>query len=303
MQLSAEEKKRLQTKPAEFIEQQIKEFVRTSPDGRLSFMNGYVLWDEPLVRFADGEDPLFADYKRIIGADHLTPREALATAYGKRPQDIPERLSVISWVLPITEETRKSNRIETRVPSRLWCHTRWLGEAFNDKLRAYVVELLSDAGHLATAPMGQPYFKQLSNEKGLYSNWSERHAAYVAGHGTFSLSDGLITERGIAHRCGNVITNLALPASPRTAKSPYSNCLFFAGVDCRACIERCPGGAITEKGHDKIKCRDYMRSIGYRVENLRQGYDKDKSVAGCGFCQTKVPCEFENPLKKLKKKG
>jgi len=35
--------------------------------------------------------------------------------------------------------------------------------------------------------------------------------AYAAGHGTFSLSDGFITERGIAHRCGSVVTDLPLP--------------------------------------------------------------------------------------------
>jgi hypothetical protein len=31
-------------------------------------------------------------------------------------------------------------------------------------------------------------------------------------------------------------------------------------------------------------------------------HDDNVSVAGCGLCQTKVPCEFKNPTKKLKKK-
>jgi len=90
-----------------------------------------------------------------------------------------------------------------------------------------------------------------------------------------------------------------LPASPRTAESPYSNCLFYVGVSCNACIERCPAGAISEKGHDKIKCGAYLRDIGYSA--LKE-YDNDTSVAGCGLCQTKVPCEFQNPTRKLKKK-
>jgi len=118
--------------------------------------------------------------------------------------------------------------------------------------------------------------------------------------GTFSLSDGLITERGIAHRCGSVITSLLLPASPRTAKNHYSNCLFYAGIKCEACINRCPAGAISDKGHDKNKCRQYLGSIGYSRESYKDGYDNEKSVAGCGLCQTKVPCEFINPTKKLK---
>ena len=297
--LSRQVKERFQTNPARFIEQEIKKFVRTSPLNRLPFINDYVIWDEPLVRFADGDDPIFTEYKTIIASTHLTPREALAKAYSKSPEDMPVRLSVISWILPTVEETRKSNRTETLVPSRLWSHTRWYGEKFNEALREYVVEVLTELGYLAVAPFSQSYFKVDRNEQGPYSNWSERHIAYAAGHGTFSLSDGLITESGIAHRCGNVVTSLILPASPRTAESPYSNCLFYVGVNCRACINRCPAGAITEQGHDKRKCQQYMRDFGYSAS---KEYDNDSSVAGCGLCQTKVPCEFKNPTKNLKRK-
>ena len=297
--LSRQVKERFQTNPAQFIEQEIKKFVRTSPLNRLPFINDYTIWDEPLVKFADGDDSIFTEYKTIIAPTHLTPREALAQACSKSPRDMPVRLSVVSWILPAVEETRKSNRSETLVPSRLWSHTRWYGEKFNEALREYVVELLTELGYLAVAPFLQPYFKIDTNEQGPYSNWSERHIAYGAGHGTFSLSDGLITECGIAHRCGNVVTSLILPASPRTAESPYSNCLFYLGVNCRACINRCPAGAITEQGHDKKKCQQYMRDFGYSAS---KEYDNDSSVAGCGLCQTKVPCEFQNPTKNLKRK-
>lgn len=210
---------------------------------------------------------------------------------------MPAHLSVVSWILPTPEKTRKSNRSETLAPSRLWSHTRWHGEKFNEALREHVVELLTELGYLAVAPFSQPYFKVDTNEKGAYSNWSERHIAYAAGHGTFSLSDGLITESGIAHRCGSVTTDLVLPVSPRTAESPYSNCLFYVGVKCKACIIRCPAGAITEKGHDKIKCYAY---IDEDISYLNEEYEVDKP--GCGLCQVKVPCEFQNPTKKLKKK-
>ena len=303
MRLPVKTKEQLQTNPVRFIRKQIKEFMHTSLDNRLTVLNEYVIFDEPLVKFADGDDPIFTEYKSIVAPIHLTPREALAKAYNKSLQDMPARLSVISWILPIKEETRKSNRAETRIPSRLWSHTRWYGELFNNKLRAWVVELLTDAGYLAVTPVLQPYFKTYTDEKGLYSNWSERHIAYAAGHGTFSLSDGFITERGIAHRCGSVVTSLVLPVSNRTAKSPYSNCLFYLGVNCQSCINRCPAGAITEKGHDKNKCHQYLQDIGYGPKKMKiHGYDNEKSVAGCGLCQTKVPCEFKNPTKNLKKR-
>jgi len=302
MNLSTKAREQLETHPPQFIEHEIKEFVSTSPDNRLPFMDNYVMWDEPLVGFADGDDPIFTQYKTIISPDHLAPREAIAKACNRNPQDLPARLSVINWILPTAEDTRKANRAETRIPSRLWSHTRWYGEKFNEKLRAHVVGLLSDLGYQASAPFLQPYFKTYTNEKGPYSNWSERHVAYAAGLGTFSLSDGLITDRGVAIRVGNVVTNLVIPASPRTASGPYSNCLFHLGVNCRACIDRCPAGAITEKGHDKNKCQKYLHDIGYSRESMKAGYDNEKSVVGCGLCQTKVPCEFQNPAKNLKKK-
>ena len=302
MKLTAKAKEQLETNPAPYVQEVIKEFVRTSPNNRLSFLNDYVMWDEPSVGFADGDDPIFTEYKTIIAPEHLTPREALAKTYNKSPNDMPVHLSVVSWVLPTTEETRKSNRDEKHLPSRLWSHTRWYGEKFNAALRAYVVTLLSDNGYLAVAPISQPNFKTYRNEKGPYSNWSERHIAYAAGLGTFSLSDGLITERGIAIRCSSVVTSIVLPASPRTAISPYSNCLHYVGINCRSCINRCPAGAINEKGHDKNKCQQYLLDMGYSMESSKDEYNNEKSIAGCGLCQTKVPCEFQNPTRNLKRK-
>lgn len=300
MEITAKQRQKLETNPTQFIKDEINDFLCTNPQNRLSFIDDYIIWDKTLVGFADGDDPIFTEYKTIIAPEHLTPREALAKACDKSPKDLPARLSVISWILLMPEETRKSNRTETHIPSRLWSHTRWYGEKFNDRLREHVVELLTSMGYLATAPILQPYYKTFRNVNGHYSNWSERHVAFAAGLGTFSLSDGFITECGIAIRCGSAITDLVLPISPRQSDSPYSNCLFYRGVNCRACIDRCPADAISEKGHDKNKCQYYLHEIGYSRESLKDGYDNKKSVAGCGFCQTKVPCEFENPTRKLK---
>jgi len=287
--------------PADLIIGEIRSFALNSPLNRMPASEKDFIFDEPLVQFADGDDPIFTEYKKIIGETHLTPREALAQISGKTLDKLPERLSVISWILPITEKTRRSNRGETRLPSRFWSHTRWHGEIFNDALRNHVVAFLNGRGYLAAAPALPPFIKMFNNEKGMYSNWSERHIAYAAGLGTFSLSDGFITERGIAHRCGSVVTSLELSSSPQTAKGPYTNCLFYVKEKCGVCIERCPAGAITEKGHDKARCGQYLRDIGYNPEQFRQGYDLEKSVAGCGMCQTKVPCEAVNPVRKPKK--
>ena len=285
-------KEQLQTEPARFIEQEIKTFTATSPLNRMPPAKDQVIFDDPLVQFADGDDPLFTEYKTIIAPSHFTPREALAKSGNKSPADMPARLSVISWILPVTEKTRRSNRRQKLAPTHLWSYTRWYGEKFNEALRQHVVVILTGAGYLAAAPLLEPYFETFHNEKGRYSNWSERHIAYAAGLGTFSLSDGFISERGIAHRCSSVVTNLVLPVSPRTAENPYSNCLFYVDGSCKACIIRCPAGAITEAGHDKIKCSAYQRQdIGHLQKEYHVG------VAGCGLCQVKIPCESRNPVK------
>jgi epoxyqueuosine reductase QueG len=208
------------------------------------------------------------------------------------------KISVISWVLPSTQATRISLRGETWVPSLRWNYTRWQGQDFNFKLARHLVSLLEDAGYEAVAPELAKFFEGKTLANGPASNWSQRHVAYAAGLGTFSLNDALITPKGIAVRLGSVVTNLILPPSPRPYAGRVANCLFYHDKSCRRCIERCPVGAITEQGHDKIKCRQFL--FGRQIEILREmGRDKGYvgSYLGCGLCQTKVPCESRNPVK------
>ncbi len=275
--------------PARFIKQAIIEFTRNNPGNRQESGKGKY-WDTPLVGFASGEDPLFKDYKKIVGKFHLTPREFFEKAVGK--EKIRQPLSVITWILPASEAVRRSNRKEKEFPSRLWAQARDHGEEFNIKLRKHIVSLLGKKGYKAVAPMTSPHFRRLRSPKvGFASNWSERHAAYACGLGTFSLSDGLITPKGKAMRVGSVITNLPLEPSLRQYPHPYSNCLYYFNKTCKACAVRCPAGAITAKGHNKDKCADYLyKSVG---PIKRQEYGV--KVTGCGLCQTRVPCEFEIP--------
>jgi epoxyqueuosine reductase len=59
-----------------------------------------------------------------------------------------------------------------------------LGEAVNQAARRFLIAHFAAAGHRAMAPALDPRFAIVD----LRSNWSERHAAYVAGMGTFGLS-------------------------------------------------------------------------------------------------------------------
>jgi epoxyqueuosine reductase QueG len=238
-------------------------------------------FEEPLLGVAAADDPLFDRFKGIIGDFHLTPGELLAGA-----------TAVICWVLPIAEPTRLSNRRERQFPSRAWARTRDLGEAFNVLVRRQLVAWLEEQGYRALAPQLSQRWQAIElPESGPASNWSERHAAYAAGLGTFSLNDALITQRGIAHRLGTVLTDCPLPPTPRSYSDHTSNCLHFRADTCRLCIPRCPVGALSARGHDKIKCRAYV--YGTVPDAVATGYGV--KATGCGLCQTGVPCEFRIP--------
>jgi epoxyqueuosine reductase len=270
------------------IVEEIRRFVADSPENRFPCGGGR-FFDEPLVGFAAADDPLFTDYKRIIGDFHLTPREVLAGTPGSEGV---EPSSVICWVLPITRRTRESNRLEDRYPSREWAETRSFGEQLNTLVRRHLLAWLADRGHRAVAPQLSPAWKEFADTPvGIASAWSERHAAYAAGLGTFSLNDALITPRGIAHRLGSVITDLPLIPSGRPYPNHWHNCLHYREGTCGLCIGRCPVAAISRQGHDKSRCREFVYGEAPRVVGERYGVPQ----TGCGLCQTKVPCECSIP--------
>ena len=273
------------------IRKAIQDFVRESPENRLVLIDDAPIYDEPLVAFVDGADPLFARYKQIIGDFHQTPSEALAAAHataGGSP------VTVISWILPFNRNIKNSNRRRELTPSLRWSHSRTYGEQFHDLLRGHVVSILEDMGGVAVAPMSAPTFRWVDLDDGPSSTWSERHAAYAAGLGTFSLSDGFITPVGIAMRCGSVVTNLPLAPSAMARPDHMANCLFYVDGSCKVCIDRCPAGAITTGGHDKNKCQLYQRE---ELSALKERYGA--ATAGCGLCQTGVPCESRIPVASL----
>jgi len=287
--MKAKKRITLSQNPEAFIRRAVTEFVRTHPSNRRK-TGGGKYFATPLVGFAAGKDPLFRQYKKVIGRFHFTPEEIFNETFKKEKQ--PEHVSVISWVLPISEAVRKSNKKEDTYPSLLWSHTRWYGEQFNEKLRKHIVSLLKKHGYRAVAPMISSLFKRFRSRKvGLASTWSERHTAYACGLGTFGLSDGFITARGKALRLGSVVTDLSLTPSPKPYPHHQANCLYYFNKTCKTCAVRCPVDAITSRGHDKDKCQAYSRAVIGPAKKKEYGV----GVTGCGLCQVGVPCEFEIP--------
>jgi ferredoxin len=272
------------------IIEEIKRFIK-SPENSMNKETGEPAWDLPLVGFSSGADPLYQFYKEDIGNFYLSPKELLAHNY-PTVEFAPENITVVSWILPQTNATKVDQRKEIYFPSERWARSRIFGEEVNVKLRNHVSNVLKQVGIEALSPKFSPLNgRKLSDRYGIASTWSERHAAYTAGLGTFGLSDGLITPKGKAMRIGSVIAHTKIPPSNRPYTDHHAYCLFYRNGTCGECIKRCPIGAITEMGHDKILCQRYgdmCRQYLLRHYGL-------KGARGCGFCQTGVPCESRIP--------
>ena len=204
----------------------------------------------------------------------------------------PEELTVISWILPQTKATRSDNTKENFYPSERWARARIFGEEVNVKLKKHLVKSIESAGYKAIAPSLTPQFSmRISPKYGFASTWSERHAAYASGLGTFGLCDGLITPVGKAMRTGSVIAQIHIPPTHRPYTNHHEYCLFFTKGTCGKCISRCPVDAISKSGKDKEICFKHLFPVtkDYVSNNFGfQGY-------GCGLCQTGVPCESGIP--------
>ncbi len=290
---------RLESNPNRFIEDIIKKFVRTSPFNQLEAFGNDLIFETPLIGFADGNDTLFNDYKQVVHKQHFTPREILTKYLAEKlKEESPEirAVSVISFVLPINRKTKTSNAREIEGPSLRWNNTRWQGQNFIIELSRHLVFVLEQFGAHALAPELSPYYKIFTPPDTLASSWSQRHMAYAAGLGTFSLNDGFITPKGMAMRCGSVVTDLALSPSPRPYAHHLANCLFYATGKCGACIRRCPGDALSEKGHDKAKCLHILFDQQKPWIDGVHGPGYIGLYAGCGLCQTGVPCESRIPV-------
>ncbi len=276
-----------------WIEKIIKDFIDYSPENTLKNQDNDKAFETPLVGFSKGDDPLYEAYKEHVGAFHWTPWEIFTRTFPELGVKQGE-LSVISWVLPMTESTKADNRKQITYPSERWVRARIFGEEVNIKLRKHVVASLQEKGYEAVAPQLSPdWSRKKSDRHRLASTWSERHAAYASGLGTFGLCDGLITPLGKAMRQGSVVARVQLPSTPRPYRDHHEYCLFITQGICGKCINRCPVGAITEAGHDKIKCVKHLRIAV--AEHLKSHYGFKRG--GCGLCQTKVPCESKIPTK------
>ena len=252
------------------------------------------IFDEPLVGFVKGNDPIFKELKSIIGPHHYTPQEIMAWQAEKNnvPPPPAEELTVVSYVMPITRATKQQNAKRTEYTGERWAQTRLSGEIFSQEFTREIVTYLMNSGVLAIAPDVTPLFnKKRYPNVGWASPWSHRHIAYAAGLGTFGMHDFLITEKGCSHRLGSFVVNKQLEPNRHRPDDIHAYCLQYQGKQCLKCAKRCPVDAITkEDAHDKEACYKHVaNSLKYCLKNYHI------FIYGCGICATGVPCESGIP--------
>ena len=250
------------------------------------------MWERPLMGVAAGDDAYFDFLKEHIGAFHWSPAEAFSLKYGEAPKA--DRLRVLSVIFPQTEETKALQARENRFPCAEWAVSRGEWNALVLEFGKRTEAALEKKGIRAVCIDTRPELSfETSDKLGRAASWSHRHSAFAAGMGTFGLSDGFITEKGMAVRMTTLVLEAELDVTPRDGRGHYDWCLYFKSGICGACIRRCPKRAISEKGHDKEVCAAYLRDcFEHCSENLdTSGYME----VGCGLCQSKIPCMDKRP--------
>ncbi|THF65242.1 epoxyqueuosine reductase [Pseudothauera rhizosphaerae] len=254
--------------------------VRDDPRNAIPESGHPPIWEAPLVHVAAADDPLWETLKQpdVVGPLHRSPGEWLAGAR-----------SVIVYFLPYTTVLRRGYPKKSFFPSLEWVSGRRNGEVFNNVTRRALVRLVERHGGRAVAPSNEEDYRA---EK-MRPMWSERHAGFIAGLGTFGIHGALITEKGCSGRMGSIVTDLELAPTPRPYSDIYEYCPYPSSGKCGACIPRCPADAIAPQARDNQKCVVHGRdTVG---EHFRPwGYHS------CGHCLTWLPCVDRIPPESLR---
>ena len=226
-----------------------------------------ILWRKPIVRFADANTTGFLQLKETVDPEHHVPRDFL-----------PDANNVLSWFLPFLPELGADNLPGT-LSSPRWADaylvTNEIAAWVNEQLVQFIREKLNaDAAVPTDAGM-----ISMDNPR---SRWSQRHVAYLAGHGTFGKNNMLISDAGAVGRYFSIVTTLEVnPDQPQTEE----RCLWKQDGACGLCMKRCEAGALTEAGFDRFKCLDQC------LKNMERYPGADV----CGKCTVELPCSYKIP--------
>jgi epoxyqueuosine reductase QueG len=250
---------------------QVQGFIKTYVASYKCHVNVHTDWGEPIVAFADAQDPLFLKLKEVVDFAHLLPSDLLADAK-----------TVISYFIPFTTETVASNS-KGKDASKQWVQSYTETNQLITDLNTALSEMFTNSSFKAATTLPTHNF----DEEKLVSCWSQKHVAYVAGLGKFGLHHMIITEKGCCGRIGSIVTNAKIEPTQRI---PAEFCLYKLDGSCGVCIKKCVSKALKADSLDKQAC--------YK-ECLRNA--KTYAALGladvCGKCIAEIPCSFTNPSK------
>jgi len=112
--------------------------------------------------------------------------------------------------------------------------------------------------------------------------FSHRHAAYLAGLGSFGVNNVLLTRKyGPRVRFGSLFTSAELPADPLMEEDLCTRCM--------RCVRMCPANALDERDYpagltDKSACTAYSAHL------------TEKGVSPCGACIKVCPVGADRKL-------
>ena len=237
--------------------------------------------EEPLVGFAAADDPLFDRYADpgAIGPEWRHPREWM-----------PRARTVAALFFPFSEEVRARHR-RSKGP---------IGEAWNvaygkhfqvvDEFLDALIAALDAEGVVAVVPTRDASFEQVSRPVAVDGvddlhfgvSWSNRHAAFAAGLGTFGIHRHIITQKGCCGGLATLVLDCGIAPTERAYTELYEHC-----TRCGACVRRCPVDAISVERLRNIKtCSEH----GMELFQAYRG--------ACGKCLVGIPCEGRNPSRR-----
>jgi epoxyqueuosine reductase QueG len=227
---------------------------------------------EPLVGFADADDPRFEELCRVADPEHMMPEDLL-----------PGARSVISFFVPFDPRVVEANARDRSSVADEWAiayvETNELIGQITDRL----IALLTARGIGAAAEPATGNFDADS----LASRWSHKSVAVIAGLGSFGRHHMIITDAGCAGRLGSLVTDVQLASAPPEQRE---RCLYVHDGSCLACVQRCPLDALSEdEGIDKRRCWSRCLSVAKSFEHLGH-------AQVCGKCAI-GPCSFEAPVR------
>lgn len=227
-----------------------------------------VIWKKPIIRFADADDPYFPFLRELIRSDHHLPQDFL-----------PGAKTVVSWFLPFIPEIGQSNR-NGELCSDAWANAYLVTNAMAARVNVKLTDYIRDTWDADSAV---PRDAGMLGRDVPWSLWSQRHVAYLAGHGTFGMNNMLISDEGCVGRYFSIVTELEIKPD---ATVTDQRCLYKIDGSCGLCITRCPAGALTQDGFDRYCCMAHC-----------QRNEKDHPGAQvCGKCLVELPCSYRNPV-------